>query len=80
MIHSAYCIAWTEYERGWGSRPDGKSYYKTKELAERKRKDFISSQPAGPAPDEYTSPGEIKLVEVDKKLWDEIQKKRIVWR
>lgn len=33
-VAAHYRIDWTEYERGWGSRPDGSTFYATKEDAE----------------------------------------------
>jgi len=80
MLYAVYKIEWTEYERGWGSRPDGVSYHKTKALAEQYRQEFIGKQPSGPVPDEYTSPGPVTLVEVDKTLYNHVQKKKVVWK
>ena len=33
MKYFVYVFSWTEYERGWGARPDGISFYRTKEAA-----------------------------------------------
>jgi hypothetical protein len=29
MLFAVYIIYWTEYESGWGQRPDGVSYHKS---------------------------------------------------
>ena len=84
MIYSVYAIEWTEYERGWGQRPDGVSLHKSKEIAEQYIKDFIEKEkernPSGAVPDEYTSPDTPRLIEVDKKVYDEVQKKKTIWK
>ena len=53
-LHFAICQLWTEYERGWGSRPDGCSLH----LGEGDRKQFCKKywgvMPKN-APDEYSA-------------------------
>jgi len=60
-----YEVEWTESEQGWGQRPDGYSYHKDMMTAESYISAYWARMPDGPAPDEYTSPGEPYLVEVD---------------
>lgn len=75
MIYSAYKIEWTEYERGWGQRSDGTSYYASKELAEKCAKDYDEKYNSeDSAPDEYTKPGKPVLVEVSKEVYNNVQK------
>lgn len=83
MIYSCYKIAWTEYERGWGCRPDGNSFHKTKDDAEAYIKWYWDrekkSNPSGIAPDEYMTPGKPTLVEVTKEFHDRLQQQNIIW-
>ena len=47
MKYFVYVFSWTEYERGWGARPDGISLYRTKEAAlEHKKRANTSTDPA----------------------------------
>jgi hypothetical protein len=75
-MYALYEIKWTEYERGWGQRPDGETYYPTLEAANKAIKDHYDSQPDGPAPDCYTKPGTPKLVEVSGELYKLIHKRK----
>ncbi len=70
-----YIQTWTEFERGWGSRPDGASLHLTKEDAEafvvEYNKVFNNEKSA---PDEYTvSDRNPKLIEVDSSVQDELK-------
>jgi len=61
---------WTEYERGWGSRPDGLSLHNSRE----DRKTFIDKynkkyNNAPVAPDDYSvADGEAFMIQVDDDL------------
>lgn len=79
MIHAVYKIDWTEYERGWGQRPDGTTYHLTLEEAKKYIDDYWSKMPDN-VPDEYSSPGKPTLVEVDKKTYDKIKKRPNTWK
>ena len=48
-------IEWTEYERGWGQRPDGISLYADSSFAQ-KHIDSVYSSRHGAVPDEYSNP------------------------
>lgn len=73
MIKAAYRVEWTEYERGWGQRPDGVSYYATKELADKCIREYDEKyNNEDEVPDCYTKAGSPKLVEVDQELYDRI--------
>jgi hypothetical protein len=74
MIYALYAIDWTEYERGWGQRPDGRTLHFSLEEANKYIKDYWDSMPDGPAPDIYSRPDTPKLVEVDKKTYDDFVK------
>jgi len=77
----AYVITWTEYERGWGQRPDGISLHETPDDADRyveeywKRvKAYNKSKGITGVPDEYSKPdGEPSPVLVGAKLLHEIR-------
>lgn len=56
-------IDFTEFERGWGSRPDGYILFKAKAAAEAYYEEHWSSYPAGPAPDYYIHAERPRLVE-----------------
>lgn len=73
-VRALYCIEWTEYERGWGQRPDGETYYATKEAAEAAYKEAFEGR-TGSAPDYYVNPSKPKLVEVDEELYEKIMKR-----
>lgn len=75
MIYALYKIDWTEYERGWGQRPDGTTYYLTLEEAQQHIKEYWDSMP-NEVQDCYSSPGKPTLVEVDEKLYDEVHKRK----
>ena len=57
-------VEWTEYERGWGQRPDGYTYHATMGIAQKYIDDYWATMP-DEAPDEYSRPGPTKLVSVD---------------
>lgn len=71
-------IEWTEYERGWGQRPDVFSYHSTLDDAEKYAKEFIDGLP-GTAPDCYSSPGTPRIVEVEDTFGFLVVGKGIVW-
>lgn len=68
---TAYVMSWTEFERGWGQRPDGVSLHASPEDFERYVKAFYDRRPkGGPVPDEYEQPdgAEPKAVEISAEL------------
>ena len=70
-MFALYEIQWTEYERGYGQRPDGESYYSSKELALKAIDDYWAKMPKE-VPDCYSSPSDPKLVEVTEELYNSI--------
>jgi hypothetical protein len=81
MIYSVYAVNWTEYERGWGQRPDGVSYHKSKEAAEKYVSDYDKEfNNESSVPDCYSKGSKPHLVEVDKKIYNEVMKKEMIWK
>jgi len=78
-MNAVYEIQWTEYERGWGQRPDGKSYHVDKQTADKFIADYNETQPKDHVPDEYSQPGIPKLVEVSDELFKKVKKAKSVW-
>ena len=76
-MHTLYEVKWTEYERGWGFRPDGETYYLSKELAEKAIKDYWDSMP-NDVPDCYSKPSQPTLVEVSEELYKSVAKEPIM--
>lgn len=81
-VVALYYIEWTEFERGWGQRPDGKSYYATKETAMEAYDKVYEARKnhTGPAPDCYSSPSKPKLVEAQEDILREVNKNGVAWR
>jgi len=73
MENIAVIKTWTEYERGWGQRPDGVSIHLTKEDNESYEKNYYNGMPDD-APDEYSqSSGGLKVIKVTDELYKEIE-------
>lgn len=70
-MNALYCISWTEYERGWGSRPDGITLHRTKEDAEEFAYTYLhKNNKSNYVPDIYSIPnGDAKLIEVSEALF-----------
>ncbi len=49
-------VEWTEYERGWGQRPDGCSLYLTEQSAKQHIQEEFDSRDSNYVPDEYSQP------------------------
>lgn len=65
MADAVWRIDWTEYERGWGSRPDGSTYYETKAEADAAHDKAIEGRGVV-APDYYVNPSRPYLSERPK--------------
>lgn len=71
MKHLVLCQNWTEFERGWGNRPDGFTYH----LTQKHRDDYVKQynekyNAESYVPDEYsTATGNPYLVIVDDNLF-----------
>lgn len=70
---TVYGISWTEFERGWGCRPDGWSLHKSEEDVSKYLENYRKSLPKS-APDEYsTSDSEKgKLIIVSESLYRKV--------
>lgn len=78
-MKALYAVSYTEYERGWGQRPDGTSYHRNEEEAKAFVKG-IHRDRSGAAPDEYTNAdGPPQLVEVSEELYEHVQKNGNYW-
>jgi len=75
MIYSLYKIEWTEYERGWGQRPDGETFHLSLEEAEKFASDYEKKyNNEDVVPECYSKPGKPKLVEVSKNFYENFRK------
>jgi hypothetical protein len=63
---AVYAVEWTEYERGWGQRPDGISYHRTKEDALTFTKQYES---VSKTPHYYSLGEEPMLIGVDEETY-----------
>lgn len=75
---TAYAVNWTEYERGWGSRPDGHTLHGSKAHAEQHIRDHMANMPIK-APDEYSLPGDPFAVDVDETTFARISDEGWIW-
>lgn len=75
-MFALYKVTWTEYERGWGCRPDGETYYTSKERAYKAIKTYWDGMP-DTVPDCYSKPSDPELVEVDEEFYHEIIAKEL---
>lgn len=77
-------IDWTEYERGFGTRPDGTTLHLSRARAEAYCADYWkkTKERQGPvAPHEYSAPGDLQLIEVSGDLYDKVQSAEngVIW-
>lgn len=72
-----YAISMTEYERGWGQRPDGTVYTFSLSDANEFIKNYLNKQPKDHVPDCYTMPSDPKPVELAAWEYKEIVSKMI---
>lgn len=81
MIYPVYKIEWTEYERGWGQRPDGTSYHKDLKSAEDYIKEYNLKYNSEPnVPECYSIGSKPTLIEVDYKTFKEVNEKGMLWK
>jgi hypothetical protein len=80
-VLAAYRIDWTEYEKGFGTRPDGTTLHRNIESARAVIERLWNSQEKfdGPTPDEYTRPSSPRLVEVDEQTHERLQAEDWFW-
>ena len=77
-MNTCYALSWTEYERGWGQRPDGVTLCATKAIAEARYNAAFTNR-GGSTPDEYSNPSEPYLVEVTSAAYKLIQQVGARW-
>lgn len=76
MATACYRIDWTEFECGWGQRPDGYTLYLTRERASQHIDDHWAAykiQYGNTVPDDYSAPSEPYLVECTEDIIKRIQ-------
>jgi len=69
-MRAAYRVFYTEYERGWGSRPDGhKDFEGPTALTEARQhtKEFNAKNTSETVPDWYMTASDPVLVDLDKE-------------
>jgi len=71
-------VEWTEYERGWGQRPDGFSYHRSIAEANEYIDAYWVKQPKE-TPECYSSPGRPQLVQVNDVFELLVEGKGIIW-
>lgn len=78
--HPLFAMSWTEYERGWGARPDGYTFHASVEEFQKFLSDFLDKQPKQ-VPDEYSIPDGDKpiVVMVSQSLYDHVVSQGSVW-
>jgi hypothetical protein len=75
----AYQVNWTEYERGWGSRPDGSTLHKDEATANKFIDDFYYKQENRFVPDEYDRPGEPFITEINEEIEEALESSGSIW-
>jgi hypothetical protein len=65
-----FYVQWTEYEKGWGQRPDGFTYAITKEQLATE----IKRQATYDTPEEFSRPSEVRQGIVTDELYETINK------
>lgn len=73
-------VDWTEYERGWGSRPDGTTVHASEEAANAYINDYNAKwNNLDYVPDEYSQAGIPRLIEVNEALHAYVNAGNNVW-
>lgn len=75
-MKAVYKITWTEFESGWGQRPDGVSLHKDSDTAKAFKTRYEETGDRSC----YSRGGSIKLIEVDESTFDEVQTNGSVWK
>lgn len=81
-LYDVIACDWTEYERGWGQRPDGTTLHLnmeeyTKYIKEHERLEKLRYK--GVVPDEYTSPDGPRTVKVSATIYKRCQLEKSFW-
>jgi hypothetical protein len=75
MIYAVYKTDFTEYEAGWGQRPDGYTLATTKEKAIKHKAEYE----ANGSYELYFRGDEPRLIEVSKEVYDIVKKDGLIW-
>lgn len=79
ITHTLPALRWTEYERGWGQRPDGFTVHRDEATARQYVKDYWAKQPKA-VPDEYSRPEDTTtMIPVSDALYEAVQRDGSVW-
>jgi hypothetical protein len=78
-MNVVYYVSWTEYERGWGCRPDGYSFHATLHEANEFVKKQLNDLPKDSVPDCYSLPSDPELIEVKEDWYNQVQSSRNLW-
>lgn len=75
-VYVGYLVTWTEYESGWGCRPDGASLHLTQDDVKKFIKKYWDGMPKE-VPYEYSKANSDNgtLVIISKKLHDQLKRK-----
>lgn len=73
---TAVFVSWTEYERGWGCRPDGCSVHVSMEEWKHYYEEYKKRLPKD-VPDEYSAPGKPQLITItDQEIVSDLLEKK----
>lgn len=76
MVTAVHVIEGTEFERGWGCRPDGFVAFTTRRAADEWITDYNKKyNNKTSAPDEYTTYDYVGLKECSKAFLEEVEEK-----
>lgn len=74
-MNTLFCVEWTEYERGWGQRPDGAELFLNIEDLENSLKKLADSRKNDKSvPACYSSPERKIIFQLDNKDYKKIKK------
>lgn len=80
--HVAFVVSWTEYERGWGCRPDGTSVHTDEAEADRFIAGYnerLKQLNGNSVPHEYSDPTKVGILEISPDLDAELAKTPSIW-
>lgn len=78
-LYTAYCINWTETERGWGTRPDGHTLHRDLATAQEYVAAHWARLPNDVVPDEYSRPDKPFVVTVTEQQFRDIEANGTIW-
>lgn len=78
-MKAAYKIHWTEYELGWGQRPDGTTIHKDKQSADKFVLDYNIRNRVETTSDIYSRAGLPVLCEVPADIYERLQTEPSFW-